>query len=983
MPAPTKSPDDKNKELNPSEKNYEQVFEEGNFEQRLADTPSQDDVAKGLSDAENYANKEGAKKTSESRPSSDSLREKEQEGAKGDWNQNYTGSNNKSSLVTKAKLTRRLAIFGGAGGIIGAIVFILSGFLPLGGLIINLTETGTVNRDSQHTILSKRLYKVIDSKISNSVTDGSCSVVKIACRFSRPSNALLSRLDDYGIKAYKGNNPIEKKALGFPNEKPDTYRFTRANGTVETISARDFASRLRTDVEFNKSFTRAFNMRYWGYADQFIKDLFYKKVGIDRSGKTTTGIDSKDPHKSVAAIADNADKNNPVRGASDADAKRAAVTNTLTEEITDEVERSARKVVRTGGDPILAVGTLACIGLNIPGFITKVVRAYQMRQEIVLASTLVLTAASMIKSGDVDPATVATIGTLLTASSIRPDGTKTKSAMDSFGIKNILFGDAVSPDSKYKKFIPGGAIMQQNKGINELANNPAMKEACQVVASPQAQVTVAVIEGAVSASTLGFGAIVLGALKAGGWALTSILAVEKIMEYAGPVITDIVKDIVKSIPPEEIANFLGNPDIANAKEEDLGNVLGSGMSFFFSNAALSTGSAPLTQGQLAAFTKASTEENLAYAEQDRFGRSPFDVSSPYTFLGSIVSNFYRTSYIPNNIFKTIASTIGTTLSKPFKLLDARTYAATDDIAARCGHAEEFGVDADVAIGPFSDICAGIPAQYLDIPTQNVVSAVTSEIDADSGQPKEDGEIAAMLSECSEGDLRNAKGCTITDQERANHSIYMYDLRINDMLDGVNTDVDRPETTPATEGSAGNTGRPAGAVDAGRGWTMPNNGDFSKTPCDPRTPDAGVYTNRTYGFTVRLCTVTLNTPPSNGNGSSTVSSVISTNVMNMLEAAQAAGHPMGITDAMRKTGAGSYSQHKYGLALDLGAPRGGQTICYGGDPRYGYGSLANAQAACRRIGGAHYAAYEWLTANAAKYGFYNYGNEPWHWSTSGM
>lgn len=983
MSALRKSPNDEKKELNPSEKNYEQVFEEGNFEQRLADTPNQDDVARGLSEAENYANKGGEKQATESRPSSDAVREQEQEGAKGNWNQNYTGADRMRHVTQKVKMTRRLAIFGGAGGIIGAIVFILSGFLPLGGLIINLAETGTVNRDSQHTILSKRLYKVIDSKISNSVTDGSCSVVKIACRFSRPSNALLSRLDDYGIKAYKGNNPIEKKALGFPNEKPDTYRFTRANGTVETISARDFASRLRTDVEFNKSFTRAFNMRYWGYADQFIKDLFYKKVGIDRSGKTTTGIDSKDPHKSIVAIAENSDKDNPVRGAADEDAKRNAVTAALTEEITDEVERSARKVVRTGGDPILTVGTLACIGLNVPGFITKVVRAYQMRQEIVLASTIVLTAASMIKSGDVDPTTVATIGTLLTASSILPDGTKTKSAMDSFGIKNILFGDASSANNKYKKFIPGGAVMQQNMGINQIANNPAMKETCQVIASPQAQVSVAVIEGAVSASTLGIGAIIIGGLKAGGWMLTTFLAVDAIMEAAGPLIAGAVEAIVKSIPPEQIASLLGNPDISTAKEEDLGNVLGAGMSFFYSNAALSTGSAPLTQSQLAGFSKMATEENLAYAEQERFGRSPFDVSSPYTFLGSIVSNFYKTSYTPNNVFKTIASTIGSTLSKPFKLLDTRTYAAADDMAARCGHAEEFGVDAEVGVGAFSDICAGIPAQYLNISSPNLVSAVANEIDEDSGQPKENGEIAAMLADCSEGDLRNAKGCTITDQERANQSIYMYDLRINDMLDGVNTDVDRPETTPATEGSAGNTGRPAGAVDAGRGWTMPNNGDFSKTPCDPRTPDAGVYTNRTYGFTVRLCTVTLNTPPSNGNGSSTVSSVISTNVMNMLEAAQAAGHPMGITDAMRKTGAGSYSQHKYGLALDLGAPRGGQTICYGGDPRYGYGSLANAQAACRRIGGAHYAAYEWLTANAAKYGFYNYGNEPWHWSTSGM
>lgn len=52
-----------------------------------------------------------------------------------------------------------------------------------------------------------------------------------------------------------------------------------------------------------------------------------------------------------------------------------------------------------------------------------------------------------------------------------------------------------------------------------------------------------------------------------------------------------------------------------------------------------------------------------------------------------------------------------------------------------------------------------------------------------------------------------------------------------------------------------------------------------------------------------------------------------------------------------------SMHERGMALDL---------TYGG----------------RTIGSRSSAAYKWLKANAASYGFYNLPSEPWHWSTNG-
>ena len=63
-----------------------------------------------------------------------------------------------------------------------------------------------------------------------------------------------------------------------------------------------------------------------------------------------------------------------------------------------------------------------------------------------------------------------------------------------------------------------------------------------------------------------------------------------------------------------------------------------------------------------------------------------------------------------------------------------------------------------------------------------------------------------------------------------------------------------------------------------------------------------------------------------------------------------------------------SAHRTGLALDLNV---GQTPGFGPDSS----SDGNRRAMTRT------AAYAWLVANAARFGFYNYVFEPWHWEWS--
>lgn len=715
----------------------------------------------------------------------------------------YTGKNSVNQKISKLKFWRNTGIIGG-GGIIGIVIAIIAGITPLGGILINLGEVATANRDTQNNILTRRLYKVIDTKMTSDVTSGSCEVVKVACRFSRPSNAFLSRLDDYGIKALKDGVPVEKTRVGYPNGKPTSYTYKSSSGADVEVKAVNFVKTLRSDAEFRKAFTSAYNMRYFGYADSYIKNLFYKKHGIDRSGKTTASVDADDPQKSLKSIAEGADPDNKVRAATTAEEKNSAARTAINEAIEDEAKSATKKFTKSGADPAILAGTIACTAINAPGFFTKVSRLYQMRQEIALASAIVLTASSMAKTGDIDPVTMSTIGGLLTATAISSDGTK-KSAMDSFGIKNLLFNDARSSSNSYKKFIPGYGAMTATKGITAFAQAPAVKSTCDTIYSPQAQIAAGAIEAGIGAATGGVGAVAIAVLKVAGLGLIAVLGADAISGF----VAQGVQSLFSLVPEETVAAVLGNEDITNAKGEDLGNVLGGGINYFFSNAALSTGSAPLTTDQLVAYSNQSQDTMVAYAEQERSGKSPFDVSSPYTFLGSIVANYYTNAYVPNDSLKSITSSLGYMISQPLKLLSTNTYAATDNTAARYSYAEEFGVDTSVAVGPYGEMYAGIPVEFSNASTLDVLASVEGQYEEASGAPKSDGEIQEVLDMCSSGDLMTAKGCTITDQKRADKSIYMYDLRLSDLLDG--REYQAPAETP--EQIAPVTGKIALPVDA--------------------------------------------------------------------------------------------------------------------------------------------------------------------------
>lgn len=182
---------------------------------------------------------------------------------------------------------------------------------------------------------------------------------------------------------------------------------------------------------------------------------------------------------------------------------------------------------------------------------------------------------------------------------------------------------------------------------------------------------------------------------------------------------------------------------------------------------------------------------------------------------------------------------------------------------------------------------------------------------------------------------------------------------------------------ATDGpcpASGNfSGAPGQTKKLGKGFTLNENTDYSATPCFAGSTEARVYTHPVRHYKIRICIV---------NGTSIdVASIVSERVVNMVKDAKTAGvnlngggfrtyeeqlalrsvngcsSPSGPSNAgcSPPTAPPGNSQHERGLAIDFS--NGGSI---------GRGSSE----------------FNWLSRNAAKYGYYNLPIESWHWSTSG-
>jgi len=943
------------------------------------------------------------------------------------WQDNTTPESSKPKIkfLSVANLKRSSPILG-VGGIIGIIIFLLGGWLPTM-LIPSLEQGATAENDSRGTMLERRLIAKLKLKMSDS---GPCDTKLSLCRDKKMPKIMLQSMakDGKGIVAVNASgDPVDIKGTGYMTENPTHYKFT--NGSTEKIiPASEFVNEYKSNPAFRKLFKTAYNMRYLSYSGRFIKGIM-DKWGMKKDGGKAADTDFKESNVK--------EKVSEATKVGAADTSEGAVKKTFKDRVRLLLKRSADKVKKTGGDPILAIGSGACMMIGIPTFVAGTQRAIQLAQAVGLASGFILSAGGMIRSGDAKPEQVSALGKSLT-DEYKVDGAEdTKSALDS-PILLAAIGAGTGSILKPSKYIPGYSMYSTDfiQGASKL--NASTKETCNLINSPQAAIASAGITAAIGAASGGIGAAALKALQAVGKVAITFGAIDGLMnllEQTGVV------DAIGNGAYDLAVNALG--DIyGDAQGIELGDALGVGLFAAFSLTALGGGGAVLKKSQVKGFKGAMDDVNNEYKEEDIATLSPFDTSSQYTFLGSIVSKLAISTAGSTNMISSSLKTIGSILSSPFSMLRNSVSADIDPVEAKYGYASMLGIDDDIAVTIAGTPAVGMPAEYLDMAPDTAYDLVSDQVDPNTGEAYEpnalldnfglgkNSELSTTISECADADLETISGCTVESssttvadivstcgnegsncapnddkdkskndksnsstvtvegdrsaQQSAAQRIYYMDHQIENMLSGNDDEDKAASTTPSTSA-------PDGAISAKNGWTLAPGVDYSKYACDARTPEAnGAFTitadsnnSPATGAIIRTCQIPYYTGD-HKNGSSLLASVVSTNIMNMMDTARSEGVNLELKDGLRLEFSNGYvSQHTTGVAADIGVV-GEDTICRAGaDSVTGWGSAANAESECSRIGGAQYKAYKWLQANAAQYGFYNYEVEPWHWSASGQ
>jgi len=731
-------------------------------------------VARGINEAEQFANNPTSDKKSiqdqEATPSNPS----------GGFKNNFTGKNSgkNGSVNGSLKLAKKLGPTGGIVGIIAGLGMLGLSFTPAA-LLINLKENLVQKFDLQNTSMTIRTNKLIAKKIAGDVTSGSCSVVQVACRFTRPSNKLLTQLEKNGIVAKNlDGSPVDKNKL-FPNKRPDVYEFTDKSGKLQKVKATEFSKTINSNEEFRSAFHKAYNPRFVGYADTIFTKVM-TRFGVNKNSDVSKSTDTKTVNDTINS--DTAGEPNAVSdgikagGASVAD---DAAKEVIKEEIITEGKNLEKKV---GGktDAFQMTAMVTCFALDTPGIISKTVRSYQLIQ-LVKYGFMFISLADAIKSGDATPQSVEATGKLLT-DVFKDDKGKVVngSAMDSFGVKYALFGDTKTSGFKknVNKVVPGGGVMSTLGNVARVTSSPQVKTVCSAIGSPQAAGALTAAELALAPETIGISTIFAKGLGIMISQMAAMGAVSKAVEFFAP-------QIVKVIPTDKILSLFMGDLTKNLQGEDVGNALASGSANMMGQTANAGGNAPLSVDQAIAYQKTTDQVNLAYAKEDRATLSPLDASSPNTFMGSIATQMlpYFSSL---SSASGMLSSFGSLFSQSIGLISGTAY-ATSDASKR----EAFSMCQDtsiansgVAAGPFCDIQYGVPPQYLDEDPSTVVANLISsdQIDQDTGNPKEGSDLANWLAECTTGSSAGLGDCQINDQKTAEYSLYTIDHRIQVSMD---------------------------------------------------------------------------------------------------------------------------------------------------------------------------------------------------------
>ncbi len=666
--------------------------------------------------------------------------------------------------------------------IVGGLITILLTSFGMATLGVNIFENATWGNDSTSTVMErlarnqlKRMFLGDDAALCG-------SSMTIKCKSSKMSYKTLDRLSGKGVVAMDGNTPIDTKQTGFPEKNPSSYSVDMGDGKAPRIIAStdmpDFLSAAENKKIAYKVVGRggAINMRFRAWTGKYITKRLFRVFNLSRKGgigKNSSDVDPETGKPKKVNAEDRIKETKESIPKSDSASGGAKNIGSKTTEKINKLSSGAGK-----GGAVFNLAVLGCIGVKMPAIIAASAAAIQLAQLLPLAQDVGLSVGSMEKaaglgSGFTQEAAQA-LGDFLTTKVENENG-ELKSPLDSAVLLSAL-GVNTNKPAIPEKLAPGYWYVKNP--ITRIANNidSSTEEACNVTLSPYAAYTAMAIQAAA--------------------ALSGVATIPALLNLAGGYALDALKDaIIQSQPFKELVQWaatelLTNDSITEAIEkggEAGGHAFGLSLIGFFGAGGLSRHMPVLKQSQITAFNNIQKENEQFQRDLEIAALSPFDTSSKYTFLGSIVYNMSIAMVKSGNYNDSFSSILSNIFSLPGIALSSFTSsanAATNyDNADYCSYADEWGLDTgeDTPAITMSGLpCPGITQEQASMSFEESVDILGQEgegwidenieVDGDIedlvtlGYIKEDTPMTDYIEDCgnpSSGDyLYNAASCTV-------------------------------------------------------------------------------------------------------------------------------------------------------------------------------------------------------------------------------
>ena len=632
----------------------------------------------------------------------------------------------KKSPVTFKSLLKKRGPIAAIAGILGLGGGILGIFLSPATMLQNIMESLTWKNDSATPSKISRIKQVMNGFLDSKDGPGICanSSKKIRCRTGKLSYKALTKFNKSGIIPVDADgNEMKLKRTGYPEKNPTHWKVEGLNDgkPIESSKLKDELLKKENRKIASKVYGRTglFKMRFRAWTGKHISKL-YDKFNLKRNSAISK-IDKK------LGVKERANKlKEKLPGFNDDKAIGG---------INERVTKSTEKLKKGGLVYVAAAGI--CLALKLPNIIASGVAAIQLVPLLGLVMDVILSPGSQAKASGLDSSgsgfsqeTMETIGTMLTErGKMKGSDNAEGSALDSpyllaaMGVNNDKPGIA-------KNYIPGYSVAT-NPIVRTLNSaEEASEPVCNYILSPVAMYSSQAVDLAIDAT----GAATFGLTSLAKWIAKKTLATvtTELLKYA-------VGDTVKRVLKELAVSMLTSN---NAQYKDLGDALGVGAAAFFASGSMGQMLPGLKMSQLAEFNGIQIANEEFQKEMDIASLSPFDTSSRYTFLGSIFHNMGNMMMANGTYSKTPVAMLSNILRLPSMAL---SYSSTAKAASGmysdkyCGYAKDFSMGSGSSEDPAVNM-AGLPCTGITNSQANMSVEEAIQIAEDEGWIQKDMDI---------------------------------------------------------------------------------------------------------------------------------------------------------------------------------------------------------------------------------------------------